>query len=151
MPHFTLQISQEGALVVAYFGVSTGRENALKEADQPVPSWAKTRALVDTGASCTCVDPSILRDSLQLIPTGRTTINTPSTGNAPVECDVYDVSLLVPSTDTEKEAPLMIAAMPVVCADLLQSQGFHALIGRDVLTRCVLSYNGSIGWFTLAY
>ena len=34
---------------------------------------------------------------------------------------------------------------------LFNQQGFHALIGRDVLAGCILTYNGAIGLFMLAY
>jgi hypothetical protein len=39
----------------------------------------------------------------------------------------------------------------VIAADLLQAQGIHALIGRDILMQCVLHYNGTTGTFTLAF
>ena len=47
--------------------------------------------------------------------------------------------------------PLVFATIPVVCCELLTSQGFHALIGRDILDRCLFVYNGSVKLFTLAY
>lgn len=46
---------------------------------------------------------------------------------------------------------LLFPILPVICAELLDAQGFHALIGRDVLRQCIFSYNGTIGHFTLAY
>lgn len=150
MPHFTLQITQQGALLTAFIGVSQGREAALQQAGQPVPKAVQVRALVDTGASITAVDPSVLKDQLSLAATGSTTVNTPSTGSQPMVADQYDVSLIVPAA-TVHQAPLYVNTLPVICAEILASQGFHALIGRDVLAQCVLSYNGSMGWFTLAY
>jgi hypothetical protein len=44
-----------------------------------------------------------------------------------------------------------IHTLAVVEADLVKAQGFHALIGRDVLSHCFLAYNGMTGLFTLAY
>ncbi len=79
-------------------------------------------------------------------------MNTPSTAGHPVIADQYDVSILVPAGTNQ--APLFMANLPVICAELLSSQGFHALIGRDILTQCVFLYNGGnggIGFFTLAY
>lgn len=150
MPHFTLQITQQGAVLSAFIGVSEARRNALEQAGQPIPSLVPIRALVDTGASVTAVDPSVLQ-TLNLTPTGNTTINTPSTGMNPVTVDQYDVSLLVPPA-VANQFPLFVRTLPVICCiDLLASQGFHALLGRDVLAQCILSYNGSMGWFTLAY
>jgi hypothetical protein len=45
----------------------------------------------------------------------------------------------------------MFRTIPVVASELLVSQGFHALIGRDILNQCLFSYNGSMKLFTLAY
>jgi hypothetical protein len=45
----------------------------------------------------------------------------------------------------------MISNLAVLCAELFQPQGFHALIGRDILARCLFTYNGDTGLFTLAY
>jgi hypothetical protein len=39
----------------------------------------------------------------------------------------------------------------VITARLLQAPGFHALVGRDILDRCLFVYNGSMRLFTLAY
>ena len=77
-------------------------------------------------------------------------MNTPSTGNTPHVADLYDVSVFVPGSNPT-QLPLIVPNIPVLCSELLQSQGFHALIGRDVLAQCLLSYNGTEGVFTLAY
>lgn len=149
MPHFSLQILPQGPLLTAYIGVSHTRRSALQALNQPVPAVVQMQALVDTGASNTCVDPSILQ-TLALTPTGVATVNTPSTGNQPHTADQYDVSIFVPGASAT-HAPLVVPNLPVICAELLQSQGFHALIGRDILALCLLVYNGTGGVFTVAY
>jgi len=73
---------------------------------------------------------------------------TPSTGNTPVDADTYDISLMIP---VGTQTPLIIHNMPVSACVLFQGQGIHALLGRDVLSRCVLNYNGGINVFTIAY
>lgn len=135
--------------MTAFVGVSHAKRTALVAAKQPVPNVAQVLALVDTGASGTCVDPSVLQ-SLALTPTGSAMVNTPSTGAQPVSADQYDVSIFVPGSDAT-QAPLVVPNLPVICAELLLAQGFHVLIGRDILSRCLLSYNGTAGQFTLAY
>jgi hypothetical protein len=148
-PHFTLQNSPQGPLLTAYIGVSEARRNALTAAGQAVPALQQIRALVDTGASGTCVDPSVLQ-ALSLTPTGSTVVNTPTTGQQPHTVDTYDVSFYVPGATTT-HLPFVLNTLEVMCAELLAPQGFHALIGRDILADCVLIYNGPVGTFTLAY
>ena len=149
MPHFTLSISNQGPTLIALIGVSSARSAALTAAGQQIPGNVQITALVDTGASNTCIDPSVLQ-RLVLTPTGRTSVNTPSTGNTAVEVDQYDVSLIIPPA-TVHQIPLFVHTLPVICSELVASQGFHALIGRDILAQCVLFYNGSAGTFTLAF
>jgi hypothetical protein len=35
--------------------------------------------------------------------------------------------------------------------ELFESAGVDALIGRDILAMCILTYNGDTGQFTLAF
>jgi hypothetical protein len=147
MPHFTLSMSPNGPLMDAFVGVSQPRRNALTAAGQTVPNWVQIRALLDTGASGSCVDPSVL-SSLALNPSGSIPMITPSTGTTPHVADQYDVSLMIPCLN---QAPLVFHTIGVACVELLLGQGFHALIGRDILQQCVLTYNGNRNWFTLAY
>jgi hypothetical protein len=53
--------------------------------------------------------------------------------------DQYDVSLIVPAAAVH-QVPLYVNTLPVICAEILASQDFHALIGRDILAQCVLSH-----------
>ena len=147
MPHFTLQISPAGPILDASVGVSRPRATALKAAGQPVPKAIPIRALIDTGASCTCLDPSIL-EGLSLTPTGVVSVNSPTTGETPHQADQFDVALFIPPPNG---LPLFIQAMPVVASHLLAMQGFHALLGRDILNNCLFAYNGEVGLFTLVF
>lgn len=108
MPHFTLQVGPNGPVVNAFVAVSQGRTAALTAAGQPIPKPAPIFALVDTGASCTCVDPSVLH-GLKLTPTGSISVNTPSTGSTPHETYQYDVALVVPAPSG---APLIFQTIP---------------------------------------
>ena len=45
---------------------------------------------------------------------------------------------------------MIIEAMPVLETHL-RSQGIDGLIGRDVLQKCNLVYNGQLNLFTLSY
>ena len=149
MPHFTLQISPQGPILLVYIGVSQARQAALAAAGQQIPQPVPIQALIDTGASGTCVDPSVL-SMLGLTPTGVVSVNTPSTGNQPHIAQQYDVSLVIPG-GLPTHPQLWFANVPVIAAQLLVAQGFQALIGRDILADCLFTYNGQTGQFTLAY
>lgn len=148
MPHLTLNLSPAGAVLDVHVGVSQARRNALTAANQPVPTAVPTRALIDTGASCTCIDQSIL-NQLGLSPTGTALIHTPSTGAAPQTANQFDISLLIVFG-----TPLRLLygnhTIPVVESDL-STQGIDALIGRDILAASLLVYDGETGLFTLSF
>lgn len=146
MAHFTLQVTPAGPIIEAFVGVSIPRREALLAAGQTVPNPIHIRGLLDTGASGTCVDPSVLA-ALGLTPTGTVPVSTPTTGATPVVVDQYDIGLIIPAGNGQ---PLLSQTLPVVASELLAAQGFHALIGRDILSQCVFVYNGS-GFFTLSY
>jgi hypothetical protein len=148
VPHFSLQIESGGPILQALVSVSQPRAAALVAAGQSVPLAVPIRALVDTGASCTCVDPSVLA-GLSLTPTGKVSLTTPSTGATPHDADQYDVGLILPAA--VGAPPLILRTVPVVSSSLLVAQGFHALIGRDILDRCLFVYNGDARLFTLAF
>jgi predicted aspartyl protease len=135
-------------VVVALIGVSQARRNALVAVQRPVPNDVQIQGLVDTGASNTCVDPFVL-NQLGLTPTGTTMVNSPTTGAQPVPADTYDVSLTIYAAGNQP--PLVHHTIPVLVAELLAAQGIHALIGRDILRGCLLTYDGANGLFSMAY
>lgn len=104
--------------------------------------------LVDTGASHTCMDPRVFQ-ALQLTPTGSIEVLTPSTGATPVRADTYDAGLAI--SGKVGETLLHLPTWKVTSTELFDGQGIHGLLGRDILARCVLHYNGSTAEFTLAY
>jgi len=149
MSHFTLAVDpKSGPVVNAVIQVSEGRRNALEAAGKPVPAFQGVRALIDTGASFTSIEPKVLAD-LGLTPTGTIDFVTPSSGQNVVTTDTYDVDLNI--YKTEKEPPLSMPNLRVAACELFLRQGIHALIGRDVLSRCIFIYNGEDGIFSLAF
>ncbi len=128
-------------------GVSEARTSILEQLGLAASQFLPIQAIVDTGSTTTAVDPSIL-EKLDLTPTGRTPLIIP--GKEPVFVEQYDVSLVIQSARKD-QPPLIISTLPAICVELLDNQGFHALIGRDILSHCVFYYNGSIGLFTLSY
>jgi hypothetical protein len=145
MPHLTQQIAPDGPLVDLLVGVSHPRAQALVRQKQPIPNPVQIRALIDTGASCSCVDAQVL-SSLRLMPTGSTPIHTPPTKDTPHSASQYDVSL----TLLHPKLHLTFQAVPVLETHL-SFQGIQALIGRDVLGNCLFVYDGEAGHFSLAF
>ena len=147
MPHFTLELGPGGPELKAVVGVSQPRAEALTQAGKPIPKAVAIRALVDTGASGTCIDPSVLK-SLGLTATGSTLVHSPTTRGAAQPADQYDVSILIFGKATEP--PLVVPSLAIMESELLV-QGIQGLIGRDILCNCLLTYNGAVGTFTLAF
>jgi predicted aspartyl protease len=135
-------------MVVAHVGVSQGRRAALIAANVPVPPTITVQAIIDTGASGVCIDPSVLAQ-LNLTPTGTASVNTPTTGANPAQVNTYDVALMIPAV--VGQPPLIHQTLAVMESDLFAMQGFHALIGMSVLRGCHLTVDGQTGLFSLAY
>lgn len=115
-----------------------------------MPPVVPIRCLVDTGASITCIDPIILIGSLGLDVKTQMPCLTPTTGAAPEMKDVYDVSLQIYATSVG-EPFLEESTLAVMASDLFAAQGIHALIGRDILAKCFLMYNGAAKHFTMGF
>lgn len=137
-----------GPIISVLIFPSVPRQEALRAAGLPLPQGQRANFLIDTGASCTCVDPAFLT-ALGLTPTGVTPIQTPSTAGSTHVCSLYDVMLFIPSNGPGTNGHL-IDALPIV-ATQLSSQGIDGLLGRDVLNNCTLFFNGSASMYTLAY
>ena len=148
MPSVNVNIQLGGPLISVLVGISTPRFAALTAAGQTPPPPVTGTFMIDTGASCTCVDPDLI-SGLGIQPTGKTGIRTPSTQAGVAHfCDQYDVSLFIPGT--ANVAGHFVSALPIITTHL-RSQGFDGFLGRDVLNNCILVYNGPASIVTLAY
>ena len=147
MPHFTLQFQTGGPQLQLLVGVSHPRVQALQAANQPIPQARLIRGLVDTGASVTAIDPSVIQ-SLGIQPTGAIPLLTPSTGSTPVQVNTYDVGIVIPLGMAGQNH--VIGALQVFESSLTV-QGIEALIGRDILSGSLLVYDGRANIFSLAF
>lgn len=146
MPHLTLDIEPLGPMVQVYVAVSPAHRKALIAAGLPVPDGVIARALVDTGASSSMVDPFV-PESLRLKPTSVQMVHTPSTNGTPVPQLVYDVSIWWYHAAQEY---VWGRSVPVACAGL-RSQGIDMLLGRDILGESLLVYDGPSRRFSIAF
>jgi hypothetical protein len=118
----------------------------MKTAGLTIPPPLLVKALVDTGASHTSFDVSIV-SQLSLVPTGSVSVITPSTGSTPVEMLSYDIGVHVPfASGITWSKPLWVAT-----AAELNHQGFSVLFGRDLLSESILIYDGQHNIFTLSF
>lgn len=143
MAVLTGAIGPLGAIVEVKVMQGAQRVAALKKAGLPFATPQVIVGLVDTGASCSAIDRIVVA-GLNLQHRGIVAIHTPSTGAGFVQCNQYDISLVLGESQPD---PLELT-LPVIESDFA-SQGFLALIGRDVLRRCVLTFDGPSGRFTL--
>jgi predicted aspartyl protease len=97
-------------------------------------------ALLDTGATSTCIDDTAARQ-LQLPVVN--VVHVASASHASTPQNVYPIQVEVVGLPISIEAPNAIGAA-------LSPQGLLALIGRDVLQHCTLFYNGITGEITLS-
>jgi len=148
MPHFTIPISPQGAVLDAAVLVGDARRAALQKENLTVPDPQMIRALIDTGASISAIERKVL-ENLGLQQTGEAEINTPSTGATPVKIPTYDVKIAI-LAGRKGDLHFISETVQVTGSDLTQF-GFGALIGTDILKKCVFHYNGADGHFTLAY
>ena len=145
MPHLTSKVSSGRPLVDIYVGVSEARQKALEIAGKPVPPLQGIRALIDTGASHTCLDSQIIR-RLGLTPTGKVTSHTASSGATPYMSDQYDVSINFPLGSLMRRFP----GLPVIQLEL-SVQGIDALIGFDLLRNGILILDGPADSFIVGF
>jgi len=104
----------------------------------PIPKPITRNALIDTGASASVVDLSVI-STLQTSPVGVTAVSTTA---GPVQQNLFPIRFVFPR--------LVIDVSAVVGADL-RPFGIVALIGRDILSLFLMIYDGLGGMITLAY
>jgi hypothetical protein len=78
-------------------GLSFPRFQQLKTLNLPTPQGVSVRGLIDTGASNTMVDPSVIQ-TLGVPVRGDAQVKTPSTGNNPVTVSTYEIGFFIPHT-----------------------------------------------------
>ena len=113
---------------------------AATDKGETIPQPVGGFALIDTGAAVTCVDRAAADSAgLAMVDSGFMTSATHEAEVVPIYAGKLDIAGL----------PNNIVTHRAYGANLT-SQGLVALIGRDVLQRCVLVYNGLDGSFSLS-
>jgi predicted aspartyl protease len=113
----------------------------LVKQDMTVPEPIAGVALIDTGASTTCIDDAAAQ-KLGLPVIDVATIASAS--HAATKINIY------PATIDLIGVPITVTTERALGANL-SSQGLIALIGRDLLQNFTLYYNGVMGQITLSF
>jgi predicted aspartyl protease len=97
-------------------------------------------ALIDTGASATCVDDEAAANlGIPVVDV----VTIASASHASTQQNVYPVSFQIQGLSATVDSLRCVGAP-------LRAQGLLALFGRDLLQQCTLFYNGWTGQITLA-
>lgn len=135
-PVVALQVRGPVAQVSVTIEQNAGK--ALASLGKPIPTPQSGFALIDTGASNTCIDEQAAQKL------GLPVIDVrfvQSATHEKVGCNIYPVLITT---------PIMSFNLPKALGAALAAQGLLVLIGRDVLQSCNFFYNGVAGQFTLS-
>ena len=147
MPHFSnIIVEPDGPIINVQIGVSAQRRAALAAANVAIPSHQIARLLIDTGASMTSVDQTILA-ALQLQPTGSVQMHTPSTGSNSIPVPTFDVELHFTGFAASAHT---FSTMGVLGCDF-SGQNIDGLFGRDALKQATLFYSGPDDSWTMSF
>lgn len=135
-----IALAQRGPILQVNLSVNQAVAEQIREAGGELPAPISGIALIDTGASVTCIDDAAATQlRLPVIDVATMT----SASHASSQRNVYPVQIEVVGLSMNINAPRAMGAE-------LRPQGLVVLIGRDLLRHCHLVYNGTSGTFTLS-
>jgi len=129
-----------GPVIPVQIAVPSALEQQLKHMNQQVPSPIAGDALIDTGATISAVDDSVIRE-LGVAPIDLANVGTGAGLN---QQSIYPARFIVSNIGLGIEFSQVLGSN-------LKSARIIALLGRDVLSRMILIYNGKAGRLTIAY
>ncbi len=133
-------LQTRGPVVQVTVGVADVVAHQLAAAGQNVPQPIAGQALIDTGASVTCIDDQIAQQlQLPVIDVAQMT----SASHAAIPVNIYPAVIEFVGFGMRLNIGRAMGAN-------LAPQGIVALLGRDLLQVCTLHYNGPTGQITLA-
>jgi predicted aspartyl protease len=135
-PAIALQV--RGPILQVSVTIEQHAGKGLLAQGKALPAPKSGIALIDTGASNTCIDEQAANElGLPVIDVG----SMQSASHEKHPCNIYPVQIIT---------PIVTLNAPRAMGAALASQGLLILIGRDVLQNCTFFYNGPVGQFTLS-
>jgi predicted aspartyl protease len=129
-----------GPVVEVSIGIESSAGSGLLQKGQQLPTPKTGFALIDTGASNTCIDEKTAEEmGLPVIDVAKMS----SASHAGIDQNVYPIQITIAGSILQFNVPRAMGGA-------LGAQGLIALIGRDVLQFCTLFYNGITGQITLS-
>ena len=141
-------LTQLGPIAPAEIHVPQELAQLLDSQSRPVPPAESGMVLIDTGASKSCVDMSVIT-ALGVSPVGQVNLGT---AGGQVTASLYPARFVI---GPGYPGAINVNFSQVVGVDLsgqssVGDQKLIGLIGRDILSRGIFIYNGSTGSFSLA-
>jgi len=133
-------LAQRGPVVQVTISLGTAMAQVLQQQGKPIPAPVSGLALIDTGATGTCIN----KDQAEAM--GLPVIDVGKMSSATHEDEPSNIH---PIKIEFVGVPITVEAERAMCAKLTKF-GLLAIIGRDVLQHCNLVYNGFAGTITLS-
>ncbi len=132
-------LAQNGPLVSVTLSLLKEHTRALTEKGQNISPPIVGLALIDTGASLTCVDKATAEKvGMAIVGTGQMTSATHEKHIVPIFAGLIDIAGFGQIQMLEGFGAALV------------NQGLIALIGRDVLKHTIFIYNGAAGTISLS-
>jgi hypothetical protein len=144
MPNINVSLLPDGPIVNLQIGVSVPRRKALEAAGRTAPPSITVGGLINVGASSTVIDRKILRQ-LGINATGQVTFRSMAQGTVPEKSPQYDVSIAVGGF------PQLLTEEMAVLEGGFSLPSYQAIIGRDLLRLCRVTYDGPNRTLTVLY
>ena len=140
-----LGLVEGGPVLQVEISVATELAEHLTRQRQSVPKPVSGWALVDTGATRTAIDERAVEQlALNSIDTVTLATASGSREAGVYACVLHFASGAIPNITAARATGVDLAGQD------LDGKPIIALIGRDVLVRCVFVYNGTMGQFSLS-
>ena len=140
-------LSTAGPILPVEVTIPTPLADILTKQNKPIPQPKSGWALIDTGATRTCVDADAITQ-LGVNPIGRAKIHG-SAGKH--EVNIFPAHFRFPTFQGGFEIDFTATLGVDIKAQQFNKQPIIVLIGRDVLSRCIFIYNGTLGVYTLSF
>lgn len=151
MNSITLPLQADGPLVAIQIGFPAPQIQAMRKQGLAIPAPIQVFALIDSGAEASFIDTTAFAPIrfAGLVHRRIVITNIPALGgvNAAMEYAV-GLRILHPSNDPKRD---LVVGRHDIFEQSLGALGYQALIGRDILSRCMFILDGPSNSFTLAY